>query len=75
MDKILGCVCLRRTSYNEVDHYIGRGTSIQHRRGLSVEEFFEMERFEPLQDYVNVRRAHREIVLFSKRISWPSRRS
>lgn len=48
VDETLGCVCQRWSTGGEVDNRLKRGTGISKQEGLSVEEWFRMDRLETL---------------------------
>lgn len=74
MDDRLGCVYLKGTTDDEVEHNLTRGTGTLQQGDLSIGELFAIERLETVQGRVNLVRGNHSMALCTERFSWLLRR-
>lgn len=74
VDETDGGVCAGWSTNDDVHHRLRRRIDISEHEGLSVGEWFEMERFEALQGCANEMRANYAIALFLEGIYFPLQR-
>lgn len=70
VDDKLRCICLSWSTNDEEDHILRSGTTISEQRGVSIRDWFEIEKLETLQDCANVLRANQASAPFPKRVPW-----